>query len=75
LANGGSGHPFLYQHTTRTPLGPYCVRGRVLVGGELDGDEGIEDDGGEEDMGVEEKEKCGCSMNSSESDCKQRSLG
>ena len=35
------------------------VRGRVLDDGELDGNDGIEDDGGEEDMGVEEREEGG----------------
>ena len=52
------------------------VRGRVLDEGELDREEGIEDGGGEEDkdMKVEESEECGCSMNGSDSNCKQRSL-
>lgn len=36
------------------------VRGRVLDEGELDGDDGIEDDEGEEDMGVDEREEGGC---------------
>jgi hypothetical protein len=36
------------------------VRGRVLDEGELDGDDGIEDDEGEEDMGVDESEEGGC---------------
>ena len=46
------------------------VRGRVLDDGELDGDDGIEDDGGKEDMGVEEREEGSCSINDSYSDCK-----
>ena len=45
------------------------IRGRVQDDGELDGDDGIEDDGGKEDMEVEEREG-GCSINGSYSDCK-----
>jgi hypothetical protein len=36
------------------------VRGRVLDEGELDGDDGIEDDEGEEDIGVDAREEDGC---------------
>ena len=32
------------------------VKGSLLDGGELDGDDCIEDEGGEEDMGVDERE-------------------
>jgi hypothetical protein len=46
------------------------IRGRVLDDGELDGDDGIKDDGGEEDMGVEEREEGGCSINGLYSDFK-----
>jgi hypothetical protein len=44
------------------------VRGRVRDEGELDGDDGIEDDCGEEDMGVEAREDAGCWINGSDSD-------
>ena len=36
------------------------VRGRVLDEGELDGDDGMEDDGGEEDMEVDDVGEDGC---------------
>jgi hypothetical protein len=36
------------------------VRGRVLDEGELDGDDGIEDDRGEEDMEVDNIGEDGC---------------
>lgn len=40
----------------------------------LTGMKGIEGGGGEEDMEVEEGEECGCSMNGSDSNCKQKLL-
>jgi hypothetical protein len=43
------------------------VRGRVLDEGELDGDDGIEDDGGEEDMRVDGVGEDGCWINGSAS--------